>query len=403
MSFLGVLLGLLIGLVPPGPSVAAGNPCPDDGFMKQLACWVGRTAEGPVVITLEESLDYEDLGDDRSTVLEQLKDSTHPVVVQVPKGARTGQGGTALLLVFDELLIHPDATIDRLTEHTRADLKANGLCADDNQLCRAVSPGEGRSAKLKGSELTDFAADPDANSFTVTEVDKDGSTTPSTSAGALGGQGEGDGDQDDKANNAVDTPDDGGSEAGYSSATRTAFWMALLLALLLLAFVIVIRRSRGPVAVGHRAPSPGRAVGGFARMAPTRSAPAHAARSGGGSAGAGAGANGGGGGAGGHGGGDGDGGDESTTRLRVASGPRHGRQVGARPSHARTAVVRTELHPQGYVEVDRVLRRAVWAEPGRPPPAPGGLVDVTDAREPDSDVLYAFPPTAARHAKGTPR
>ncbi|WP_234442621.1 hypothetical protein [Streptomyces sp. FxanaA7] len=419
MSFLGVLLGLLVGLVPPGPSVAAGNPCPGDGFMKQLACWVGRTAEGPVVITLRKPLDYEDLGDDRSTVLEQLKDSTHPVVVQVPKGARTGQGGTALLLVFDELLIHPDATIDRLTEHTRADLRANGLCADDNQLCRVVSPGEGRPAKLKGSELTEFAADPDANSFTVTEVDKGGSTTPSTSAGALGGQGDGDGDQDDKANNAVDTPDDEGSGSGYSSATWTAFWMALLLALLLLAFVIVIRRSRGPVAVGHRAPSPGRAVGGFgglARVAPTRTTPAHAARGGGGSAGAGAnggnaGANGSGG-AGGHGGhgghgggggGEGDGGDESTTRLRVASGPRHGRQVGARPSHARTAVVRTELHPQGYVEVDRVLRRAVWAEPGRPPPAPGGLVDVTDAREPDSDVLYAFPPTAARHAKGTPR
>ncbi|MDX3136841.1 hypothetical protein PV367_45235, partial [Streptomyces europaeiscabiei] len=96
-------------------------------------------------------------------------------------------------------------------------------------------------------------------------------------------------------------------------------------------------------------------------------------------------------------------GDESTTRLRVAPAPRYGRQVGARPAHAQTAVVRTELHPQGYVEVDRVLRRAVWAEPGRPPPAPGGLVDVTDARERDSDVLYAFPPTAARHAKGTPR
>ncbi|MDX3680724.1 hypothetical protein [Streptomyces scabiei] len=98
-----------------------------------------------------------------------------------------------------------------------------------------------------------------------------------------------------------------------------------------------------------------------------------------------------------------DGGDEATTRLRVSPTPRYGRQVGPRPAHSRTAVVRTELHPQGYVELDRVLRRAVWAEPGRPPPAPGGLVDVTDARERDSDVLYAFPPTAARHAKGTPR
>ncbi|MDT0566405.1 hypothetical protein RM704_02750 [Streptomyces sp. DSM 3412] len=428
MSFLGVLVGLLVGLVPTGPSVAADNPCPDDGFTKRLACWVGRTADGPVVITLKEPLEYEDMGEDHRAVLDGLGESAHPVVVQVPKGARTGQGGTALLLVFDELLIHPDATIDRLTARTQADLKANGVCDDGNQLCREVGPGEGQ-ATLKGSQLADFAADPGDNSFTITEVDNDRNPGSSNASGATDGQGDGErGDkgqddrrQDDRgqgqgqaqgqgqgpggeggADNAVDTTDGDDSASGYSSATWTAFWMALLLALLLLAFVIVIRRSRGPVAVGHRAPSPGRAVGGLARVGPARTPPAHAAR--GAVVGAGEGT-GGGGSAGAvvHDGVDGDGGDERTTRLRVASTPRHGRQVGARPAHARTAVVRTELHPQGYVEVDRVLRRAVWAEPGRPPPAPGGLVDVTDARERDSDVLYAFPPTAARHAKGTPR
>ncbi|WP_259407744.1 hypothetical protein [Streptomyces akebiae] len=437
MSFLGVLVGLLVGLVPTGPSVAADNPCPDDGFTKRLACWVGRTADGPVVITLKEPLEYEDMGEDHRAVLDQLGESAHPVVVQVPKGARTGQGGTALLLVFDELLIHPDATIDRLTAQTQADLKANGVCDDGNQLCRKVGPGEGQ-ATLKGSQLAAFAADPGDNSFTITEVDNDRTPGSSNASGATDGQGDGErGDkgredegQDDRgrgqgqgqgqgqdgegeADNAADTTDttDGDDSAsGYSNATWTAFWMALLLGLLLLAFVIVIRRSRGPVAVGHRAPSPGRAVGGLARVGPARTPPAHAARG----AGVGAGEGGGGSvGAVGHGhghghghgdgDGDGDGGDERTTRLRVASAPRHGRQVGARPAHARTAVVRTELHPQGYVEVDRVLRRAVWAEPGRPPPAPGGLVDVSDARERDSDVLYAFPPTAARHAKGTPR
>ncbi|WP_326720950.1 hypothetical protein OHT59_17175 [Streptomyces sp. NBC_00243] len=93
--------------------------------------------------------------------------------------------------------------------------------------------------------------------------------------------------------------------------------------------------------------------------------------------------------------------DEKTTHLRVEPATRHGRRVGNVPGPARSAVVRTELHPQGYVELGRVLYRAVWAEPGRPPPAPGQLVDVTDARERDSDVLYAFPPTTGRHAKGT--
>ncbi|MFE6483160.1 hypothetical protein ACFVGN_09525 [Streptomyces sp. NPDC057757] len=92
--------------------------------------------------------------------------------------------------------------------------------------------------------------------------------------------------------------------------------------------------------------------------------------------------------------------DETTTHLRTTPAPRYGRRVGNVPGPAKSAVVRTELHPQGYVELDRVLYRAVWAEPGRPPPAPGQLVDVTDARERDSDVLYAFPPTTGRHAKG---
>ncbi|MEE1757978.1 MULTISPECIES: hypothetical protein [unclassified Streptomyces] len=330
------------------------------------------------------------MGDEQGEVSRLLSAKAHPLVVQVRDGVQTGQGGTALLLFAKGLLIHPGAKVDRLKKSTLEDLRKSGFCAGADRLCGKVGPGEGPDP-LKGSDLADHAADPDANNFTV-EADEGEANTPSTSSGAQGGQGDSDGERNEKANNAVGPTDDKNSEAGYSGATVTAFWMALLLALLLLAFVIVIRRSRGPVAVGHRAPSSGRATGGLTRAAPTRTTPAHAARGGSGS-----------GGAGGDGGGDGEGGDESTTRLRVASAPRHGRHVGARPAHARTAVVRTELHPQGYVEVDRVLRRAVWAEPERPPPAPGSLVDVTDARDRDSDVLYAFPPTAARHAKGTPR
>ncbi len=446
LSFLGLLVGLLVGLgglVPVGSSVADDDPCPGEGFAERLTCWADRTAEGPVVITLEKPLGYENIGEDQHAVLERLSKSAHPVVVLVPQGARTGQGGTALLLAVEELLIHPDATIDRLTAETLADLKASGVCDQKkNQMCGEVGPVEGQ-ATLKGSQLDDFTASPDDNDFTINEVDNDRNSGASSASGATDGQDTGDrgdegqngkeqdGDGEGGADNAADTIDGEASDSGYSNATWTAFWMALLLALLLLAFVIVIRRSRGPVAVGHRAPPAGRAASGrpagaLGRVGPTRSAPAHAARGGGsGPGGNGGGSTGGLGPAGGNGGaggngptggsgsgsaggngsgdGDGEGGDESTTRLRVAAGPRHGRHVGGRPAHARTAVVRTELHPQGYVEVDRVLRRAVWAEPGRPPPAPGSLVDVTDARERDSDVLYAFPPTAARHAKGTPR
>ncbi|MEV0737543.1 hypothetical protein AB0I51_16515 [Streptomyces sp. NPDC050549] len=97
---------------------------------------------------------------------------------------------------------------------------------------------------------------------------------------------------------------------------------------------------------------------------------------------------------------------ETTTRLRPvppapAPPPSPGRRVGTRPGPSRTAVVRTALHPQGYVELDHVLYRAVWAEPDRTPPEPGAHVEVTDAREPDSDVLYAFPPAARHHARGS--
>ncbi|MFJ9628592.1 hypothetical protein ACIRU8_12935 [Streptomyces sp. NPDC101175] len=97
--------------------------------------------------------------------------------------------------------------------------------------------------------------------------------------------------------------------------------------------------------------------------------------------------------------------EETTARLRPvppapAPPPSPGRRVGPRTGPSRTALVRTALRPQGYVELDQVLYRAVWAEPDRTPPDPGGQVEVTDAHEPDSDVLYAYPPAARHHARG---
>jgi len=84
--------------------------------------------------------------------------------------------------------------------------------------------------------------------------------------------------------------------------------------------------------------------------------------------------------------------DEPTVRVRAAA-PRHARRPTGPTS---TAVVRTDLHPQGYVELDRVLHRAVWAPSDRPPPAPGTQVDVT--RPPDTDLLHAYPPLRGRPA-----
>ncbi|WP_200304265.1 hypothetical protein [Streptomyces adelaidensis] len=377
--FVGVLVGLVVALVqvtvPGGTAVAAATSTAstascDDRLTEQLECWAEVIKDGPVVITLDAPLPYEEVGERQRHDIETLRADRHPLVVQVRKGKNTGEGGTALLVLAEERLVHPGARIDRLSPGPFGKLKAAGLCAGQDQLCELVKRDDDGPATLTGKELVDagFAADQSTHVDAIAPVP--GAKNPPRSGPSTSPSEKSPSEKARSQEPAGETVGQGNS--GYSGATWTVLWMGLLLALLLLAFVIVIRRSRGPVAVGRRA-LPGRTGGGT----PTRAAPAHAAR----------------------------GGDESTTRLRVAAAPapRHGRQVGARPAHARTAVVRTELHPQGYVELDRVLRRAVWAEPGRPPPVPGGLVDVADARERDCDVLYAFPPTAARHAKGTPR
>lgn len=405
LPLLGVLVGLLVALVP-GGSASAEESC-EESLARWLACWTTDVGEGkPYVVLLDKQLSLTGPEGQQDKLLKDgmFKDR-YRLVVEVPKGGRTGEGGTALLVLAGGRMVHPDARIDRIPQWTVDKLEAVGACVPQTLCEQIVETGE-RKPQLTGRDLIKekVVADASTRLAAVAPVSKRPTPTPTEPPSESGEPG-----------SAAETAGPEASESGYSTASWTAFWMALLLALLLLAFVVVIRRSRGPVAVGHRAPSSGRAGGGGVRGGPARTAPAHAARGGGaGGSGGGAGGSGANGaGNGGHGGvgggrdagrdgGVGGGGDERTARLRVAAAPRYGRHVGARPAHARTAVVRTELHPQGYVEVDRVLRRAVWAEPGRPPPAPGSLVDVTDPRERDSDVLYAFPPTAARHAKGTP-
>ncbi|MEU6803391.1 hypothetical protein [Streptomyces neyagawaensis] len=388
MSSLGFLMGLSVALVPVMSPVAAADPC-GDSFAEKVTCGGAVISRGAVVITLEGPLEFEKLSEQEHESLKKLYEDTNPLVVQVPKGISTGEGGTALLLMAEGRIVHPDATVEPLRSQARDELRNAGVCRDDNELCEIVKN------KLTGKQLIDkgLAADPDTHAITVEGVTTDPNTTsgnPDDKDGKNGGQG----DDDKGGKGGTAQAGGGGTEAAGDSTSWAALWMGLLLVLLLLAFAVVIRRSRGPVAVGHRAASGRLAAmppGGGARRREQRPAdgrsPTHGAARGDGRAPTQAAHD----------------GDESTTRLRVAPTARHGRQVSARPTHTRTAVVRTELHPQGYVELDRVLYRAVWAEAGRPPPAPGGLVDVAEAPERDSDVLYAFPPAAARHAKGTPR
>ncbi|WP_055714246.1 hypothetical protein, partial [Streptomyces torulosus] len=345
-------MGVLVAAVPLMSPVAAADSC-GDSFGEKVTCGSAVISKGAVVITLDRPLEYRKLSEAQRASLENLRKDTNPLVVQVPKGMSTGEGGTALLLMADGRLVDPDATIDPLGPDALTVLTDAGVC-ENKELCDSVNSGPtGKQFIDKG-----FAADYSTHVLAIDSVDTDPTTkSPGSSnsddKNSKGGQGKG---------GKGDTAQAGGgdTEAAGDSTSWAALWMGLLLVLLLLAFAVVIRRSRGPVAVGHRTASgrlaampPGggarRRERGEPRPADGRSPTHGAARGGDGRAPTQAAHD----------------GDESTTRLRVAPTARHGRQVSARPAHTRTAVVRTELHPQGYVELDRVLYRAVWAEAGR--------------------------------------
>lgn len=344
LSSLGFLMGLSVALVPVMSPVAAADPC-GDSFAEKVTCGGAVISRGAVVITLEGPLEFEKLSEQEHESLKKLYEDTNPLVVQVPKGISTGEGGTALLLMAEGRIVHPDATVEPLRSQARDELRNAGVCRDDNELCEIVKN------KLTGKQLIDkgLAADPDTHAITVEGVTTDPNTTsgnPDDKDGKNGGQG----DDDKGGKGGTAQAGGGGTEAAGDSTSWAALWMGLLLVLLLLAFAVVIRRSRGPVAVGHRAASGRLAAmppGGGARRREQRPAdgrsPTHGAARGDGRAPTQAAHD----------------GDESTTRLRVAPTARHGRQVSARPTHTRTAVVRTELHPQGYVELDRDRKSVV--------------------------------------------
>ncbi|MEU9209118.1 hypothetical protein AB0D27_14490 [Streptomyces sp. NPDC048415] len=343
------LLGLLSAFVPAG--AASARTC-DGQLAQRLRCWSGLIDAGPVEITLDQALPLDSKAKDLKAIERELA-TRDQLVVRVPAGAHTGEGGTVLLALAGGRLVAPDAKIDRLTDpEVQKWLDGLGACDrhDARNLCGLIAPTKGKQPELVGSELISQrkAANLSDHTFRI------GPSTPPTSKAP-------------SHKESTSKPGDGSSPGtGMDTTTQVLAVLCGLLVLLLTALLFLIRRSSRAVGTLSRRALAAPGVGAVP------SAAAHPRTA-----------------------------DEATTRLRVTPAPRYGRRVGNVPGPARSAVVRTELHPQGYVELDRVLYRAVWAEPGRPPPAPGGLVDVTDARERNSDVLYAFPPTTGRHAKGT--
>ncbi|MEU1076988.1 hypothetical protein ABZ404_30665 [Streptomyces sp. NPDC005878] len=138
----------------------------------------------------------------------------------------------------------------------------------------------------------------------------------------------------------------GGADDG-SSLLVPLLGTAALLLLLMAALVYAVRRSRGPRLAYAVPAGPGPAAVPAARTGPAGTAAAPG-------------------------------------RHRAP-----GREVARPGAPGRIAVVRTALHPQGYVELDQCLRRAVWAEPAAPAPAPGARVEVSEGRGEDAGILYA--------------
>ncbi|MEV8036469.1 hypothetical protein [Streptomyces sp. NPDC086182] len=384
-----MLCGLLVVLAPAARAVAGSCGAT---FGEHLKCWSRSIGEGTVHVTLDRPLLFDGSAEGHKDFEKALLGGRARLVVEVPKGVHTGRGGTALLVLADRRarLVARDATVDPLPRQAVDELAALGACDPGNEKDPCARLGKGES--LSGGEFVDLGmavdlsrhaygvdgtpGEPSATS-TPTETDS-GKASQEQGQGQGQGQRQGQGQGQGTGNAGVpgnlgpgsDAGSDAGAGSGWDTATQVLAVLCAVLVLLLGLLLFLIRRSARAVAVGtlsRRAlavPGVG-AVPAAAAPRPRTRAP-----------------------------------DEATTRLRVTPTTRsHGRRVGNVPGPARPAVVRTELHPQGYVEIDHVLYRAVWAEPGRPPPAPGGLVDVTEAGERDSDVLYAFPPTAGRHAK----
>ncbi|MEU9911660.1 hypothetical protein [Streptomyces sp. NPDC051001] len=302
-----IFFGILFALLPVVPAAGTEDKCQGD-FSVRLKCWTSRLGDDPVTLTLDRALPLDGTEKSRAEILAGIEGHTDKLVVQVPAGVSTGEGGTVLLVLADQerRLVDPDAKIDRLKPSTLKEL--NRICKVPRKaLCDLVAQKE-EPDPVSGTLLIDRRL--------VTEH-------PAYLAGS---------------------PDDAGGDPDDWLLPATATVLALLLA----ALFLLVRRTR-------TAPAPA-------------SGPAPAARSA----------------------------DEPTRALRTTPA-RPGRHR-APSGPTRPAVVRTDLHPQGYVELDRVLYRAVWADPGQAPPAPGSRVDVTDAPEPDSDVLHAFLPATGRHA-----
>jgi hypothetical protein len=334
-----LLLGLPIAVTPASASSVTlcdpGNPA----LSSQLKCWEDQAnSQGgaPVLVSVQNPLPLDDAI--ANVDLAGLKSAFDKgqLVVLVPGGGQTGAGGTLLLLLAKERFVAPDRQITQLDQTTAAQLQKAKLC---DKLCVMVIAG----GDVRGKDLVVAGQAKDIGKHTFT----------SGTSGSQGGSNGGGTPKSTKPSTAAnDAP-----QPGSGSQWPVIGVVAAIVALVALLGLILLRSGGLRLATAQRADPepPGNATG---TVPPPRASDVPAYR---------------------------------PTPIRLPS-----RRIAIPPGPRHRATVRTELHPQGYVEVDHCLKRAVWADPEAPLPALGESVHVVEGTGRDSDLLIAFPPGTGR-------
>ncbi|MFD9904874.1 hypothetical protein [Streptomyces sp. NPDC059063] len=278
--------------------------------------------------------------------IRKAKDTRHVRLVVVQRRQQSGQGGTVLLLLADaRVLLQEGASISALSEGVLESAESVGVCARRNKprdtsrtdLCELLKGSNGRP--IPGKEIYDPQPAPRTapGGPTVLRFFPPLGDRPSTSL-------------------PTTEEDSGGGGIGLPEVLLTT-----LLAAVVALFALAVLRTRhrrpsvaGPGLGAMRAPTD-RPVRSSRPPLPERppnpTRPADRAAS------------------------------HREVRRAVPDGP------------VRPATVRTLLRPQGYVELDGWLRRAIWAEPYLAAADAGAAVDVTDHH---TGVLRAYAPGGPR-------
>ncbi|MFI9544114.1 hypothetical protein ACIHAR_09260 [Streptomyces sp. NPDC052016] len=385
---------------PPRPFVSAAaraaGACPQTDFTEAVLCWGDAASRGErsIVVTLSapQALRADNGLDAVADAVPQLRDK---LIVIVADGVRTGDGGTFLLALASHRIVGVHSSISPLTAAEHRRLTELAGCPPD-RFCDTV-----RTRARSGADLVDRGLAQDARTSLFTAGPTEAAVPPDAGDGADSGD-----PADQGARSTADTDD----SSGDGLILLVVF--AAVFVCLLATMVVMIRRTGAAAetppeaTVAAAGPDPGtrptqhrstnrhrgfrRSVSGTpAHPEPThRTEPPHRAdasprtapsprtepsqRT------------------------------EPSPRTKPPAPPAAGpaRPATARPTPQRTvprpkatgpsATVRTALRPQGYVDIDGLLRRASWGGPGEPPP-PGHPVDVVQGRTGELTV-YAHGP-----------